>query len=266
MVRQADVVGPLGLSPLHLAAIAADRGAAARKLLTRCPPGPTAWLTARTTDGATPADFAAAMGAKELVCELTAMAHLAIQAESSETCPQPRKAERREGLLQTGAASAAQLDSKKEVVDKAEIPPCRNLSSKTELGSDASASFTCKLKARAEVGEDAATVGERMGNLAVAVSSTDHAELAAPGRQLEEQSYDPISRIFARTRKIETDAGGRCSDARKDRRKNKAPRGKCNRMLVGKAEAAPHGASPIQRAGGKVSHTGPLLPVTELVP
>ena len=51
------------LTPLHLAALAADGGALALRLLAGAAPAPGAWFAARAADGLTPADFAAHVGA-----------------------------------------------------------------------------------------------------------------------------------------------------------------------------------------------------------
>jgi len=51
------------LTPLHLAALAADGGALALRLLAGAAPSPGAWFGARAADGLTPADFAAHVGA-----------------------------------------------------------------------------------------------------------------------------------------------------------------------------------------------------------
>ena len=55
-----DLAGPMGLSPLHLAAILPDPSASRQAvllLLSRCQPGAQAWEGCCTTDGQTPAAF-----------------------------------------------------------------------------------------------------------------------------------------------------------------------------------------------------------------
>ena len=64
-VLQADIRGPGGLTPMHLAALSPAAPALSRLLAAKCAPGPAAWFWAAADDGLTPAGFAERVGRPE---------------------------------------------------------------------------------------------------------------------------------------------------------------------------------------------------------
>jgi len=68
--RQADVRGPGGLTPMHLAALSPAAPALSRLLASLCAPGPAAWFLAAADDGLTPANFCERLGRPELNADM----------------------------------------------------------------------------------------------------------------------------------------------------------------------------------------------------
>ena len=98
-----DLAGPMGLTPLHLAAILPDSSASRQAvllLLSRCQPGAQAWEGCCTTDGQTPAAFHQAAAAARS-SEAAAAAAAAAAVKEAELLSQLHKL-----LLQAAAIPA----------------------------------------------------------------------------------------------------------------------------------------------------------------
>ena len=65
LALQADVRGPRGLTPMHLAALSPATAAISRLLVSKSSPGPSAWFWVAADDGLTPASFAERLGRPE---------------------------------------------------------------------------------------------------------------------------------------------------------------------------------------------------------